>query len=1334
MPSKKQSSNALKDSTNVSSSKSGSKPTKKAEEVTEDDWKFALLAYYRLAVKKSMSKHLEELNLTKQRKKFVTRWQNSGLKQMKEEGIPVEIASAKYDEWLLSWKDSLRNKQRDNRMKGSTTKQVHKKQQNENNGTELEREESNEVVQVDKGSDDHNKKNLVEEETEEEIENEIEQEEEEDRTEESMGAPSPEIEQEEEEDRTEESMGAPSPNSATTDGTSSFDTLFDSNSEAEDNDTQSKKTKTRKKLPPNELKALLISFFLDTNSRTLTEFMKMKQVISHKNAIFRSWKESGLKLLKEETDSLEDSLAVALLMYDGWVERKKAKQSLRNQKNAAKVKAIPKELEIFLEELIRQLALCGQGVGKKVVTHVLEEALRDWNSNGKKSFSNSTLDRYVRKYELTCKDVKNIDPVRIAQVTEENRDAFFFRLDNVVKLLHSIGEVACPWSKWAEVDAAFIDNMDEMGTDNTRHRDKMLIPKEIAHRIFQSTPEGDKTARHITLAVFSKANGMYKDVGAGIEGAPMPMIIHTKSKKAEEGATGIEKRMALFDDGDEDSEFEFDTSYQEGITEENPLGVTVRTSNSGSMTKELFLDAVFHYINSLSPAQGSNGVWTFLLLDSHVSRWHPMALYHLFKNRVFPIFFPSHLSIVVQPQDNGVIMFMHHCIEMASQTARLFKADTDIMHANRVIEKGLFLFRDGERKKLLDHGSNSTTRSYRVTGIKPRDPYSIGWRENLELFSAFNGLKLTGKEEAPFYGVRPKEKGACPPFSEDEIRLLNEAVPILARRDGDSTVLDHPRAKCYAIANDIVNTWVEKPACERTTRPRAVTAVERIALQHVDITQIISAEPVFDGSFLLESDLKTAKKEALLTCTKEKESIQIRRKQEEATEGEELEWWTAIKKKTPSDAWHVFDGYDGFAVSTQDIEDEWEINLEYDMFQNDRRLREKHWRSNRRRKNEKGTFLHQIASRIAEEERLASHKDGFDSFMNRPKEEQTFGDFMQCLGRKIEEPSEHTVTIDFEDEEKTIVIAAHGNNTSSMSKLVLGNICKSLVQCHKLSGLKKERSRRRRGKVVKTRRGSDGIVKVAQIDDQHLSDQAMLSEKEQRSKNFKIAICRRRLKSLHEFKKIKDFDKLWKDDGSIDFNASQLTNKFLAWLLKIFNVKNRAKLLRHDDMKDALQPVNITASSFEEVEQDLREELRNYDELEDFVETDVDQSFAFTTDNSIGDSEAQASDVNDTDFERGTAVTFDLPPKESDELSASRVPRPPVSTGGTSNKFVIESSDSSDSSATAPSLPPPRALERTSPVATTKPRRQPKPKQAKAVVAPRRNPRRERRPNKKYED
>jgi hypothetical protein len=89
-------------------------------------------------------------------------------------------------------------------------------------------------------------------------------------------------------------------------------------------------------------------------------------------------------------------------------------------------------------------------------------------------------------------------------------------------------------------------------------------------------------------------------------------------------------------------------------------------------------------------------------------------------------------------------------------------------------------------------------------------------------------------------------------FSEADISMLDQAVPNIASDENDITVPHHSKAKCYSIAEEIINSWVEKGVDERTCRPCATTDVEKVALKHMDITQIIAAEPKSEESMLLE--------------------------------------------------------------------------------------------------------------------------------------------------------------------------------------------------------------------------------------------------------------------------------------------------------------------------------------------------------------------------------------------------------------------------------------------------------------------------------------------------
>eukprot|EP00531_Pseudo-nitzschia_arenysensis_P020314 CAMPEP_0116121844 /NCGR_PEP_ID=MMETSP0329-20121206/3908_1 /TAXON_ID=697910 /ORGANISM="Pseudo-nitzschia arenysensis, Strain B593" /LENGTH=1159 /DNA_ID=CAMNT_0003615673 /DNA_START=16 /DNA_END=3493 /DNA_ORIENTATION=- len=947
------------------------------------------------------------------------------------------------------------------------------------------------------------------------------------------------------------------------------------------------------KLSKSKMFATMADFYLCDADVKLLTFIKSRDLLMNKKAITRHWKQSGLAEMKDRSESLFN----AMEKYKDWLAIQLSKIATKNKSNSAILKAIPEELEKFMFEVIKQLALCGQGIGKKAVSQILTTALKDWNRDNDKLFSTRTLDRFIENYDLECRAVKNIDPDRIAQVTESNRDAFYFRLDQIVALIHSLDPVNCPATKWDQVDSKNIDNMDEMGTDNTKFRDMMLIPKHVKQRIFQATPEGDRAKTHVSLCVFSKSNGRYKDDSMGIEGAPMPMIIHSKPSKKNNGADARESRMNLYTP---DEFIDVPISYTDGISDHNPLGITIRTSNNGSMTKELFLDAMLHYVKGLSSDQGPSGKYVFLLLDSHVSRWNPVALYTLFKHRVVPVFFPSHLSIVVQPQDNGVILFLHKCIEEASLLERLFQTDTNISYVNRILESGFKLFRDAERRKLMDRGSNSTTRAYRVPGIVPCDPFSIGWRDNLELYASFNHLQINKTESpAPYFGVRPKEIDCCPSFSEKEIDLLDEAIPILAKNDDNLTLLDDPRTKCYAIANNIVDNWVEMPSDEREIRPRPTTEAEKIASKHMEITHIIRAEAKCEDTALLDRHFRKAKRQAILNLTLPLETIEAKPKTNETGT-----WLKVTKMKQPPNMWSANDGETTKLVSAEELDAEWIINLAFDMFSKDKKLKEKRARSDRRRRDEKDELLHNMAKIVAEEEREAKIKFEFDRFMNRPKNEQSFAAFKNNLVNIIEKPSSHTVTIEFEEEEHPIHVSAHGKGTSSMSQLVLENICKSLISASQSSEKKKGR---RGNKVNRTKRGSDGIVKVAQIDEQYQQDVIAKGREEAKQIKKQITTCKLRLRELRKFTTAPKYERFWRNDGSLDL--IRLTRQHLNQLLKVFNVEGRTKIGKgpKDSIVGILEAFKITKLSIEKLEGTLMDELHELGADNNFQ---VDQSFA----------------------------------------------------------------------------------------------------------------------------
>ena len=575
----------------------------------------------------------------------------------------------------------------------------------------------------------------------------------------------------------------------------------------------------------------------------------------------------------------------------------------------------------------------------------------------------------------------------------------------------------------------------------------------------------------------------------------------------------------------------------------------------------------------------------------------------------------------------------------------------------------------------MTRGRNSTTRSWTVTGMDPSNPYSDGWRENLELYASMNGLKIKNNEAFQNYGVRPKDSNVCPEFTGDDIDILEGAVPNFSSvATGETTILNHPKAMCYAVANDIIVNWSELDFDLRSLRPRAMSSVEKLALQHMDIVQIITVTPKSNESLLLDVNYEERKRDGIITLTKPLESIQI---QPNNTDNKKL-WYSALKVNNGS--WHVHNGDQYFDLTTNQLQLLYTINLNHNMFPNDKRLQENGWRSDRRRRNEKSLMIQRIAKTLAEEDRRAELKEVYDSFMNRPEDEKSFHDFETKVVTNIERPSNHTVTgvflylylylysyvsiyvfnslkfsfsalysiVKLGDEEHVMRLSAHGNNTSSVSQLVINNVCKTIIG-NSNRNEKKKNKKRRGGRVGRVRRGSDGVVKSLQMDQQHQKDLSTEEEIAEKKKKNDTVLCKRRLTLIQTFQSMEGYDSIWNDDSTIDLQ--KVIQKHLKHLLKIFNVTGRAKLITNGPIRAALSELAITQASIDALKSKLLQQLEEHGEEYDPDSNVLDSSFAdgSIADHSIGSTLNVDTSIIDTSIDQSNiSFVIDIDIDESE--------------------------------------------------------------------------------------
>ena len=262
------------------------------------------------------------------------------------------------------------------------------------------------------------------------------------------------------------------------------------NEQADEQEVDNEKPMIQKKtladrIPPNEMRNLLSEYYY--SDKTLLGYLKSKNLTGRYKTFKKHWDDSGLSDSKQNSHDLAD----ALPKYDKWCEKSKEHIKERNRKNASCQKLLPPSFETFMQIFLKDMALIGKGLGRKTVRSLIKNCLKEYKISDKTSaFCEKTLENYLHKYDLQCKNVKNICPHRISQVTPANRTMMFANLDSIVGLVHEMDPTNCPWKSWEEVPARFKYNMDEMSTDPTNHRNKIVLSKNTMEQLMQCTPQG----------------------------------------------------------------------------------------------------------------------------------------------------------------------------------------------------------------------------------------------------------------------------------------------------------------------------------------------------------------------------------------------------------------------------------------------------------------------------------------------------------------------------------------------------------------------------------------------------------------------------------------------------------------------------------------------------------------------------------------------------------------------------------------------------------------------------------------------------------------------------
>jgi hypothetical protein len=508
----------------------------------------------------------------------------------------------------------------------------------------------------------------------------------------------------------------------------------------------------RQSYTPADIKKDAIVFYLEKNVSVRQFCHKAKKTAIPFSTFHRHIRLSGLGLLKKQNKPVEQAEAV----LNEYISKLKHNTTNRTKTASASHRYLTDNEELAIVQLCRVLANMGQGVSKQEVLLMIDEYLHiEEDDRRRVDCSAKILRGLFERHTDLVKIVAacSIDPQRAKKANTETRDAVFVKLDCYIKSLHAMGLV--PWKSFSDVSKKSIYNMDEVGTDTTKHRSKIVADALTMIRKFLITPEGDgRMNMHITACITTRSDGIFRDVRNKIEGAPGPLLIHTdKSKTKGKEAEERERQRK----GETPSHPELANRFKENI--EGPE-VIVSSTHSGSMTQEMFFLFAEHFISSLPENSGP----VILLLDGHGSRWSVPALQLLMSHNVYPFFIASHTSIWAQPNDAGVNKRFHWAMEQAARQSRRTAGIATVAYFNEIFVRGWRIFLEAERSELRAMGFNNTTNSYERTGMKPFNPFAAAWTEAIETLGTGVITSEKQKVQYEFFAINeaptllPREK------------------------------------------------------------------------------------------------------------------------------------------------------------------------------------------------------------------------------------------------------------------------------------------------------------------------------------------------------------------------------------------------------------------------------------------------------------------------------------------------------------------------------------------------------------------------------------------------
>jgi hypothetical protein len=217
------------------------------------------------------------------------------------------------------------------------------------------------------------------------------------------------------------------------------------------------------------------------------------------------WRESGLKAL-QESDHDFGMAKVAIESYVASAQKKAKKRTIPASKSH---RYLTENEEKNLVHTALAIGSAGRGVDRDELLEMINAVVNISVDKREREKATEKVVRDIlsRQPELMkLVNAGSLDPLRAKKANKKTRDTVFSKLQAQTRGLYAEGKV--PWKNYRDIPSNRIYNMDEVGTDTTKHRRKVIADKRNPfQRIFTITPEGDRMKGHITACITTRADG-----------------------------------------------------------------------------------------------------------------------------------------------------------------------------------------------------------------------------------------------------------------------------------------------------------------------------------------------------------------------------------------------------------------------------------------------------------------------------------------------------------------------------------------------------------------------------------------------------------------------------------------------------------------------------------------------------------------------------------------------------------------------------------------------------------------------------------------------------------